>query len=88
MYLWHANVYNRGISEIEYRVFWRAKLYVNEVFSSLLDLCCLRCCLSLPTCEKKFLLLLYTYGYVVYNSSSQKPATIGGNPTSYRPGAN
>ena len=51
-------------------------MYVNEVFSPLLDLCCL----SLSTCEKKLLLLLYTYGYVVYNSSSQKPATIGVTP--------
>ena len=81
-----------GISDIEYRVFWRAKLYVNKVFSSLLDLCCLRYCLryclSLSTYEKKLLSLLYTYGYVVYNSLSQKPTTIGGNPTGYGPGAN
>ena len=56
--------------------------YINEASSLLLDLCCI----SLYTCEiKYFYCCVLIASYVVYKSSSQKPAKIGDFTESLEP---
>ena len=56
--------------------------YINEASSLLLDLCCLTC---LHVKLSYFYCCVLIASYVVYKSSSQKPAKIGGFTESLEP---